>query len=114
MVNAANIQVKGESRGMPAMVAVNVGALSNASAAASSASAAAQESVQRARNEARQALPSVVTVKVLGFGSEGAGAAPLAPGAYNWNSPVQVLGQGGAGARQNSQLTDGEKRLLGL
>ncbi|WP_232311093.1 filamentous haemagglutinin family protein [Herbaspirillum autotrophicum] len=114
VVNAANIQVKGESRGMPAMVAVNVGALSNASAAASSASAAAQESVQRARNEARQALPSVVTVKVLGFGSEGAGAAPLAPGAYNWNSPVQVLGQGGAGARQNSQLTDGEKRLLGL
>jgi len=116
VVNASNIQVKGESSGLPVVAAVNVGALSNASATASSAAAAAQETVQRTRNEARQALPSVVTVKVLGFGNEGGAAAPAAPapGAYNWNSPVQVLGQGGVGERQNSQLTDGEKRLLGL
>ncbi|SFQ74163.1 filamentous hemagglutinin family N-terminal domain-containing protein, partial [Variovorax sp. OK605] len=42
VVNAENIQVKGQSVGIPVIAAVNVGALTNASAAASQAAAAAQ------------------------------------------------------------------------
>ncbi|WP_257624951.1 filamentous haemagglutinin family protein [Variovorax boronicumulans] len=53
VVNAANIQVKGESAGLPLVASVNVGALTNASAAASQASAAAQEVLQRERVAAR-------------------------------------------------------------
>ena len=82
VVNAANIQVKGESTGIPVVAAVNVGALTNASAAASSAATAAQDTVQRERAAARQALPSIFTVRVLGFGNEpldGGQAAPPSP-----------------------------------
>ncbi|WP_232311081.1 filamentous haemagglutinin family protein, partial [Herbaspirillum autotrophicum] len=125
VVNAANIQVKGESSGLPAVAAVNVGALSNASAAASSASAAAQEAVQRTRNEARQSLPSVVTVKVLGFGNEtapGSGAgSDNRPGngsvsqqgtRYDTASAFQVLGQGSLTPAQRARLTATEQRNL--
>ncbi len=49
VVNAANIQVKGESAGLPVVASVNVGALTNASAAASQAAMAAQDTVQRER-----------------------------------------------------------------
>ena len=122
VVNAANIQVKGESAGLPAMAAINVGALSNASAAASSASAAAQESVQRARNEARQALPSVVTVRVLGFGNESTergadtpsgGGTRGAPVSYNSESPLQFVGMGrNPDPRQMARLSAEQRRHL--
>ncbi|QNK66562.1 filamentous haemagglutinin family protein [Variovorax sp. PAMC26660] len=122
VVNAANIQVKGESAGLPVVAAVNVGALTNASAAASQATAAAQDAMQRERAAARQSLPSVFTVRVLGFGNEGAGegaAAPEPHGAaatkvgYDVNSPVQVLGRGPLGEAQKAKLTPQERRLLG-
>jgi len=64
VVNAANIAVKGEAMGMPTIAAVNVGALSNASAAASQATAAAQDVLQRERATARQNLPSIFTVRL--------------------------------------------------
>ncbi|WP_050470443.1 filamentous haemagglutinin family protein [Herbaspirillum chlorophenolicum] len=117
VVNAANIQVQGKATGIPMIAAVNVGALTNASAAASSAAAAAQDTVQRARNEARQALPSIFTVRVLGFGNEAPAAAlpgSVARDGYDANSPVQVLGQGRISDQQKSRLTSEEKRLLGL
>ncbi|MGJ7524741.1 filamentous haemagglutinin family protein [Variovorax sp. GB1P17] len=122
VVNAANIQVKGESAGLPVVASVNVGALTNASAAASQATAAAQDAMQRDRAAARQSLPSVFTVRVLGFGNEGAGegaAAPEPHGAvatkvgYDLNSPVQVLGRGPLGDAQKAKLTPQERRLLG-
>ncbi|WP_413458380.1 filamentous haemagglutinin family protein [Herbaspirillum huttiense] len=117
VVNAANIQVKGEASGLPAVASVNVGSLSNASAAASSAAMAAQDTVQRARDAARQALPSVFTVRVLGFGEGAAnnGRPPVSsarPG-YDRASFVQVAGHGQEIRPELvSHLTDEEKRLL--
>ena len=80
VVNAANIQVKGESNGIPAAATVNTGALASASAASSAAAGAAQESVQRAQQQSRQNLPSVISVQILGYGDEpAAGATPPSP-----------------------------------
>jgi hypothetical protein len=109
---------------LPAVAAVNVGALTSASAAASSAAIAAQETVQRAREEARQAQPSVFTVRVLGFGNEpveGGEKAPSSPRpglqsdatSYQQASPVQIVGLGGTvDAGQAARLTAHERRLL--
>jgi filamentous hemagglutinin family protein len=128
VVNAANIQVKGESKGLPVVASVNVGALTNASAAASQAAMAAQDTVQRERATARQALPSVFTVRVLGFGNEPAGTSPgdekkptpqtgslssSAPTGPDARIPVQVLGHGGGfDASVLSMLSNEERRLL--
>jgi hypothetical protein len=92
---------------LPVVASVNVGALTNASAAAAQATIAAQDAVQRERATQRQALPSVFTVRVLGFGDEPAGGAgapesrtPDARSArYDADSPVQVLGRGHAHGR---------------
>ncbi|MGJ7543782.1 filamentous haemagglutinin family protein [Variovorax sp. LT1R16] len=125
VVNAANIQVKGESKGIPLIAAVNVGALTNASAAASQATAAAQDVLQRERASARQNLPSVFTVRVLGFGSERLepveSEKPSSPPSglqsrvvpYDPINFVQLIGNG-----QNiqpgmlSRLTEAERRQL--
>jgi hypothetical protein len=123
VVNAENIQVKGQSVGIPVIAAVNVGALTNASAAASQAAAATQDVLQRDRAAQRQALPSVFSVRVLGFGNEGAGGGdnggsapgPRSPemrGGYDANSPVQVLGRGQLASAQKARLTAQEQRLL--
>ncbi|WP_422086126.1 filamentous haemagglutinin family protein [Variovorax sp.] len=119
VVNAANIAVKGESVGIPTIAAVNVGALTNASAAASQAAVAAQDVLQRERAVARQSLPSVFIVRVLGFGNEEGAAAPAEPRAtaakvgYDVNSPVQVLGRGALPEAQKAKLTARERQLLG-
>ncbi|MNT27248.1 Filamentous hemagglutinin family outer membrane protein [compost metagenome] len=105
VLNADNIQVKGETKGLPVIASVNIGALTNASAAAAQATAAAQDAVQRERAAARQALASVFTVRVLGFGNEPAPEGRDAPaprsglqsGAqvdYDPQNPVQVVGMG--------------------
>ncbi|MCR6476351.1 filamentous hemagglutinin family protein [Variovorax sp. ZS18.2.2] len=130
VVNAANIQVKGESSGLPVIASVNVGALTNASAAASQASMAAQDVMQRDRAAARQALPSVFTVRVLGFGNEPAGGGnsssnnngsnndvpadkALTPVSYNPRSVIRVLGASGSLPPSASrQLTDEERANL--
>ena len=65
VVNAANIQVQGESKGIPVTASVNTGALSSASAAASTATAAAQDVMQRDRAASRQNLPSIISVQIL-------------------------------------------------
>ena len=70
VVNAANIQVQGESKGIPVTASVNTGALSSASAAASTATAAAQDVMQRDRAASRQNLPSIISVQILGYGDE--------------------------------------------
>ena len=122
VINAANIQVKGEAVGIPTIAAVNVGALTNASAAASSAASAAQDSVQRARNEARQALPSIFTVRVLGFGNEqGSGGEQTLPRSglhsdatgYDAKNRVQILGHGeNFNPELLSRLTAEQRRQL--
>ncbi|WP_167481146.1 filamentous haemagglutinin family protein [Acidovorax cavernicola] len=123
VLNADNIQVQGKSSGLPVLAAVNIGALTNASAAAASAAIAAQESMQQERTAARRNLPSVFTVRVLGFGNEslppgGAGASSQpragAPASaslrYDPTNAVQVLGHGKQfDASVMSLLTEAEK-----
>lgn len=98
VVNAANIQVQGDSKGIPVTAVVNTGALASASAASSAASGAAEDSAQRARQQARQNQPSVISVQILGYGEEplaGAGAAPqprAATPSYRPDGVVQVQG----------------------
>ncbi|MDC8757657.1 filamentous haemagglutinin family protein [Janthinobacterium fluminis] len=122
VLNAANIQVKGQSAGIPLAAVVNVAALSNASAAASQATAAAQEATQRERAGARAALPSIFSVRVLGFGeepAEGAKApsAALAPPSgglpYDRKGVLQFVGVGQDFApAQVARLSEEQRRQL--
>ncbi|MGJ7526412.1 filamentous haemagglutinin family protein [Variovorax sp. GB1P17] len=124
VLNADNIQVKGETKGLPVIAAVNIGALTNASAAAAQATAAAQDAVQRERAAARQTLPSVFTVRVLGFGNEpvpGGSDTPSprqglqsgARGDYDPLNPVQVVGMGrNIDPRHWANLSSDERRRL--
>lgn len=126
VVNADNIQVQGESKGIPVVATVNTGALTNASATASSAASAAQDTVNRARAQARQNLPSVITVQILGFGDAGqsgggatsSGAGPatskIDASAYRQDSTVQVLGLGANPQSALDRLTPEERRRMTL
>ncbi|WP_168735268.1 filamentous haemagglutinin family protein [Pseudothauera rhizosphaerae] len=122
VVNAENIEVQGEATGLPVVASVNVGALTSASAAANSASQAAQD---MARNQTRQARPSVISVQVLGFGEPQAdarrGAASPMPAVgqpvmgfpYDPASPVQFVGVGRSfDAAQLARLTPEQRSLL--
>ncbi len=123
VVNAANIQVQGDSKGIPVTVSVNTNALTSASAAATSASSAAQDVMQRDRAAARQNQPSIFNVQILGFGTEqlpaGSGAEapppkPPAPSAsYDPGSAVRVLGLGELPQEAQQQLTEREQSNLG-
>lgn len=125
VVNAANIQVQGESRGVPTVALVNVGALSSASAAANSATQAAQDVMRQQQAAARSALPSIITVQVLGYGgAAGAGAdggsgAQKAPqperqdrSSYDPGSAFQMIGNGELNDRQKMRLTAAERKNL--
>jgi hypothetical protein len=75
--------------------------------------------MQRERTAARQGLPSIFTVRVLGFGTDGDDATPkaregarAAPASYDPNGVVQVLGQMELSEAQLSQLTATERRNL--
>ncbi|MBX9800068.1 MAG: hypothetical protein K2Y13_11480 [Burkholderiaceae bacterium] len=70
------------------------------------------------RNEARKNLPSIFTVRVLGFGNED-GEMPRRndegnkkPTAYDPNGAVEVLGQMDLSEKQLRQLTETERRNL--
>lgn len=123
VLNADNIKVEGESKGLPVIAAVNIGALTNASAAASQAAVAAQDVLQKERSAAKQNLPSVFTVRVIGFGPEPSENTPAGKGAtapanatvpigYNANSAFQVLGRGPLDAQQRARLTVAEQKRL--
>ncbi|RTC37168.1 filamentous hemagglutinin family protein [Pseudomonas aeruginosa] len=115
VANAANIQTQGQSSGIPLVASVNTGALTSASAAASSATQAAEDVSRQQQAAARQRMPSVITVQVLGFGNErlepSRDGASRSPG-YNPDSAVQVLGAGALGEQARSQLTDEERGNL--
>jgi len=121
VVNADNVQVQGKSTGMPVVASVNVGALTNASAAAAQASAAAQDVMQRERAAQRQALPSVFTVRVLGFGDEPAGGVPgtgevrrkpAEQASYDPSGFIQMVGHGALSDAQIARLSENERRGL--
>lgn len=71
VVNGANIQVQGKATGLPGLASVNVGALTNASAAASAVNQAAEDMARQQSASNRDRMPSVVSVQVLGFGEGG-------------------------------------------
>ncbi|MDZ4191111.1 MAG: filamentous hemagglutinin family protein, partial [Pseudomonas sp.] len=117
VINAANIQVQGESSGVPVSAVVNTGALTNASSAAASASDAAESVAREQQAASRQRMPSIFSVQVLGFGNER--PAPSQEGArrdtdYEPNGSVRVLGAGQLDEQARSQLTTEEQRNLAL
>ncbi|MCV6809387.1 filamentous hemagglutinin family protein [Achromobacter ruhlandii] len=122
VVNAANIQAQGESKGVPVTASVNTGAMSSASAAAASAVGAAQESAQRAQSQARQNRPSVISVQILGYGEEPVAGASMAPppgpaaaaNRYDAASAVQVLGAGALDDSEMRQLSAQERGKLAM
>ncbi|MES2056265.1 MAG: filamentous hemagglutinin family protein [Pseudomonadota bacterium] len=68
VLNAANIEVQGNAKGIPLPPVVNTGALSAASAATSSVVAEATRLAERARPPIRTDVPIIFTVRLLGFG----------------------------------------------
>ncbi|MCE1117219.1 MULTISPECIES: filamentous haemagglutinin family protein [Pseudomonas] len=115
VVNAANIQVQGEAKGVPVVASVNTGAITSASAAANSATQAAADATRQQQAAARDRQPSIITVQVVGNGNErlvparkGASVTPR----YNGQSPVQVLGAGTLDEQARAQLTEEERGNL--
>ncbi|MEC5319229.1 filamentous hemagglutinin family protein [Brenneria populi subsp. brevivirga] len=116
VVNAQNIQVQGESTGLPAAVTVNVGALTSASQSASSAVQAAEQ----INRQSQGGRPSIVSVEILGYGNErlqpGGEALPdgarNAPQDYRPDSAIQVLGAGPLSSASAALLTPEEKSGL--
>jgi len=106
VANADNIQVKGDSIGVPLTATVNIGALNAASAAATAATQAAEDVARKQQSDARDKLPSEISVHVL---SEGDNTSSVSPAAgYDEGSPVQVLRRGDA----TGQLTEAERKAL--
>src|SRR5690606_12499403 len=112
---------------IPVIAAVNVGALTSASTAASNAASAASDAAQGARAAAQKALPSIISVQILGFGDEPLPGGAPAPGPtsavppagqqaqrYTPNHMVQVLARGSHPQGDVSSLTPDELRSLGL
>ncbi|VVE75265.1 filamentous hemagglutinin-like protein [Pandoraea anapnoica] len=118
VVNAANVQVQGKSTGLPVIAAVNVGALTNASATAAQASSAAQDAMARERVAQRQNTPSIFTVRMLGGEPSGGTFAPstsVHPGGatYDSASAVQLIGVGtDYDAKQVARLSDTQRQSL--
>lgn len=69
VLNAANIQVQGDSAGIPLPPVVNTGALTAASSATTSVIAEAARVAERAR-PVQTEVPLIVTVRLLGFGDQ--------------------------------------------
>lgn len=102
VLNADNIQVQGKAVGIPMVAAVNVSALTSASAAANNAVQAAQDMVKRQGN---QSQPSTISVQVLGFGDATSSVSPARDdGRYDPDSVVQVVGMGELTAEQRARM----------
>jgi filamentous hemagglutinin family protein len=126
VANAENIKVQGDSAGLPMIASANIGALTSATAASSAAAIGAQEMLQRDRANARNNLPSVFTVRVLGFGNEPVQKSEtdtVMPSAavssvttntpYNPNSFLQIVGHGDQLKPELlSQLSEKERQML--
>lgn len=124
VLNADNIQVQGKSTGVPAVSAVDTGALTAASAATSAVTQMAQTI---ARNNAGGVSQRhwIITVEVEGFGDasddDNNGSKKKRKGeavSYNPNSYLQVVGHGPLNAQQltnmaeSAHLSDAERRSV--
>ncbi|MDQ0008521.1 filamentous hemagglutinin family protein [Luteibacter jiangsuensis] len=106
VANADNVQVKGDSVGLPVVQSVNVGALNAASSAASAATKAAEDVARQQQADSRDRLPSIISVQVIGANS-GASVSPVGGNGYDPDSPVQVVRKGAGDG-----LTDSERSRL--
>ncbi|MBB3227623.1 filamentous hemagglutinin family protein [Luteibacter sp. Sphag1AF] len=111
VANADNIQVKGDSAGVPVTASVNIGALNAASAAASAASKVAEDVVRKQQADSRDRMPSVISVQVLRDGNNSTSVDRPAQ-SYDMDSPVQVLGAGQLDSMHAKMLTDKERSRL--
>lgn len=68
ILNAANIQVEGEATGIPAVAAVNTGALTAASSASTAVANEAAQLAERNRPQPVRDIPAIVNVRFVGFG----------------------------------------------
>lgn len=107
VLNADNIQVQGDSQGVPVVAAVNTGALTAASSASTAASQAA-ETVSRRNNSAQ---PSIITVEILGYGDESLSSGSSTPRSGS-ALPLDVLGTGPLSEEEKSRLTEEERANL--
>ncbi|MBB1627367.1 hypothetical protein A9974_19225 [Achromobacter sp. UMC71] len=127
VVNAANVVGQGKATGVPVLAAVNVAALTSASAAAAGATQGAQDTARQQQAAARRNLPSIINVQILGYGSEpvsgaaadgGAPAGAARPGTapqpqgYDPRSIFQMVGNGELDPAQKARLTEPEQRGL--
>lgn len=71
VVNAGNIQVGGSSAGVPTVAAPNIGGLTVAANAIGAANNAAIDANQTRGGAAPEAVPSIISVEVLGYGGGG-------------------------------------------
>lgn len=114
VINAANIQVQGESSGIPVVASVNTGALTAASAAASSAAQAVDNVVRQSTTQRR---PSVFSARVMSFGAEpmerGNDGASRGAGDQSGDI-VRVLGAGELDEQAMNMLTAEERTRMSL
>ncbi|APG06044.1 hypothetical protein BJI69_20500 [Luteibacter rhizovicinus DSM 16549] len=94
VANADNVQVKGDSVGLPVVQGVNVGALNAASSAASAATKAAEDVARQQQSDARDRQPSIISVQVMGDNPSASVDTPR-DNVYDASSPVQVVRRAG-------------------
>jgi len=108
VANADNVQVKGDSVGLPVVQAVNVGALNATSSAAAAATRAAEDVARQQQADARDRQPSIISVQVIGS-NPSASIDDGTRGGYDNGSPVQVIRHAGAAG---DGLTPAERARL--
>lgn len=112
VLNAVNIQAQGDKIGVPVVQAVNISALSAASAAAGAVTKVAQDMMNQQKNDALSKMPSIISVQMLGFGSNDSSSIMGNGNGYDPSSPVQVLGAGHLSEMSKQSLTKGERQRL--
>jgi filamentous hemagglutinin family protein len=95
VANADNVQVKGDSVGLPVVQAVNVGALNAASSAATAATKAAEDVARQQQSDARDRQPSIISVQVIGADPSASIDSGTRGSGYDSASPVQVVRRAG-------------------
>ncbi len=119
VLNAENIKVEGDKKGLPKMEALPEIRMPDTKDKA--ASDAVNDATQTKGNE----RPSVIIVEVLGYGG-GSSESPRQEGieseeerrrrgsrrSYNTDSAIQLVGNGALNQEQSEALTDDEKRRL--
>jgi filamentous hemagglutinin family protein len=113
VLNAENIKVDGEKKGIPKVESVSL------NMTVQTKDKAAEDATRDATQNKGSERPSVIIVEVLGYG--GGNAAPSDEDtrrqrddrrSYDTNSVIQLVGNGALNQQQSEALTDDERRRL--